>query len=277
MKLIDAYYRSVHALRRHGIDTPEYDAAVLIHHILGVPRHAFYSNRDRRICLREAYAIRRAVRQRSKHKPVAYITGYRDFYRDRIRVSPGTLIPRSDTEHLIYAVENLGRTFDNVLEVGTGTGAVSISLARVFPEAQITGFDIDIATAQENVRSLGITNVALSRTDIFSVPDGFEPERKYDLIVSNPPYLSDEDMAKLPDEVRLYEPRTALYGGADGLDFYRKIIALSGTLLADDGYVVFEVDYKWKEVLSLAEAGGFGFNKIERDYGQLERVLIIKK
>lgn len=276
MRLIDLYDRSLEILRRSGTGDAGVDAAVLFKHFLGVSRRDLFPDRDARLTWKQTRAIRKAVSERARSKPVAYIVGYKDFYRDRIAVGPGTLIPRADTEHLVYAAEAESRPFANVLEIGAGSGAVSIALARLFPGAQVTGFDIDVSAAEANASRLGVPNVRFSKLDIFSVPDGTVLPCRYDLIVSNPPYLSKEDMRNLPKEVKMYEPWSALFGGYDGLDFYRKISALAGGFLTPGGVLIFEVDYKWERVERIVGEAGLVFTGIKKDYNNLERVLIAK-
>jgi release factor glutamine methyltransferase len=269
------YERCREILSFYNIDEPENEAAVLLSHFLSIPRHEVLSQKDLPVKPHIARKVYRAAWQRTACKPLAYILGYKDFYEDRILVRPGALIPRADTEHLVTAAKDLSIKFGSILEIGAGSGAVCVALARVFPEARITGWDVDVRQARENVERLGLANVSIERVNVFKVP-GSKITPVFDLVVSNPPYLSREDMNKLPPDVKRYEPRRALYGGPDGLDFYRRICDLSKAVLAPGGYLVFETDYKWESVKQIIETKGLEFIKVIKDYRRLERVIISK-
>jgi release factor glutamine methyltransferase len=259
-------------LQEAGIPAVELEVAVIVANRLKTTREQIFLNRDRKITALQYLRIMNAIRKRAKSMPVAYIVGYKDFYRDRIKVSHECLIPRSDTEHLIYAIEAMNRDFDTILEFGTGSGAISIALSRLFPNSQIIATDIKTKSARRNIRALGIKNIAILKHDMFS--DKPVAKSRFDLIVSNPPYLSKEDTARLSSEVKDYEPHLALYGGEDGLDFYRRLAEICLPILNRDGKIVLEADYKYRGVIDIFEKAGFIFESLHRDYGGLERVIV---
>lgn len=269
------YERCRKILSFYNIENPETEAGILLSHFLSVPRHEIHSQKDLAVEPRVARKVFRAAWQRTTCKPMAYILGYKDFYKDRISVKPGALIPRADTEQILIAAGELKTPFAKALEIGAGSGAVCVALARLLPQAEITGWDIVTRQARENVARLGIANATIERVNVFEVPERLLAP-VFDLIVSNPPYLSREDMRKLPPDVKRFEPRRALYGGRDGLDFYRQICKLAGHLLTPNGILIFETDYKWESVRQIAETEGLEFIEVKKDFSGMERVIITK-
>ena len=276
MTVAEIYDRSLDILGRANLPTPDIDAKAIISHHLDVERNELFLNRDRALTPVQLSRIKRDVLRRARFEPVAYILGYKYFFHDKFLVSRGVLIPRADTEHLIYAVQNAGRAFKNILDIGTGSGAIAVSLSRVFPSSSITAVDVNLAAARRNIRSLGIRNVRLVRKNFLRLGNAFA-KRKFDLIVSNPPYLSKEDMNSLGEDAKRYEPRRAFYGGKDGMDFYRKIAGFAGTRLENDGLIVLETDHKWKIVREICWKEGFHHIEVFQDYNGLERTLVVSK
>lgn len=276
MTVAEIYDRSLDILGRANVPTPDIDAKAIVSHHLGLERNELFLNRERVLTTAQRSRIERDTVRRARFEPVAYILGYKYFFHDKFLVFRGVLIPRADTEHLIYAVQNTGRTFKNVLDIGTGSGAIAVSLSRVFPSASITALDVRLAAARRNIRSLGIRNVRLVRKNFMRPGNSFSG-KKFDLIVSNPPYLSKEDMNSLGEDAKRYEPRRAFYGGKDGMDFYRKIAEFAGKHLENDGLIVLETDHKWKQVREIYWKEGFHHIEVFQDYNGLERTLIVSK
>lgn len=182
----------------------------------------------------------RMVKRRAAGEPLQYVLGDQPFCGRTFRADPRALIPRPETEEVcLKALELLrGVKRPAVLDVGTGTGVLAVTIALERPDARVTAVDISpgaLALAGENARALG-ARVELLEGDLYAPVAG----RRFDMIVSNPPYLTREDMAALQREVRR-EPALALYGGPDGLDFYRRLAAGAGELLTPRGQVVFEI------------------------------------
>ncbi|NPV02220.1 MAG: peptide chain release factor N(5)-glutamine methyltransferase [Brevinematales bacterium] len=261
-----------------GIPTPKTDAGILIAHGLGLERIDIFLRKDEKLGIFRKSRIMKMIRRRLAFEPVAYIIGYRYFYLDKFKVDPTVLIPRCDTEHIIYTAETLGKErggFRRILDIGAGSGAITVSLAKLFPDAAVIGIDLFTGTAERNIKALGASNAYILRQDVMELEPS--PGTKFDLIASNPPYLSDEDMEKLSPEVRDYEPADALYGGPDGMDFYRRIADIAGGLLTDDGVILLETDFKWEQVSEIFAAKGFFVQQPVKDYNHFERVLVVRK
>ncbi len=275
MTLEKLYNYSVRLLKKKNIPSPEIDAGTIIAYFLNFNRNELFLHKTEKIGILMTVRIIYSIIERLNFKPIAYILGYKYFFQDKFIVSRKTLIPRADTEHLLYAVQNGGMQFYNILDIGTGSGAIAISLSRLFPEAKIKAVDINIKTAKMNIERLGVKNVELIKINFLKHQKLIT--ENYDLIISNPPYLSDEDLKKLGKDAAQYEPKKVFYGGKDGLDFYRAIADKSFKVLNKDGWIVLEVDYKWQKVKEIFNVLGFNKFEIIRDYNDLERVLVIQK
>ncbi len=273
MRLSDIYAETNETLRNAKIEDSAYEASLILGFVLGMNRTRILIHPEVEVENGKIRKIRRIADKRVRGVPMAYIFGYRDFYRDRLRVGSGTLIPRSDTEHLVETVLNLKLLPNRVLEVGVGSGAILISLASAFPKSFFTGLDVHLRDAKHNLRSfVKASQVELIRKSVFH----WKMKEPYDLVVSNPPYLSDAEMAALPVGIRDYEPHRALWGGSDGLKFYRFFAKNGRQWLREGGWMVLEVDTKWKKVAELFEEQGARVVRVVRDYQNLERVLVLQ-
>ena len=267
------------------LDSPRLDAEVLLAHVLNQPERIYlYVHFDQPLEQSELAAYRECIKRRVQHEPVAYITGHRDFMGLDFKVTKDTLIPRPDTEILVEAVlQRLPAAGENstLADIGTGTGAICLSLLNYLPKLKAMAVDISpgaLAVAQENSVSLG-----LSQRVEFLQGDLLEPlKAKGELlnaIVSNPPYIPKADIATLASDVRAYEPMGALDGGEDGLDFYRRLLAESGDLLKDGGFLAMEVGiHQARQLEALAkDMSQWGKCEILRDLAGIERVVILWK
>lgn len=275
MTVRELYDLGVRVLRAAGLPDPETDVRALVAAPLRLNRNDLFLHRDRRVSPLAAWRIKRNMSRREKLEPVAYILGYKDFFHDRFRVNRSCLIPRADTEHILYAVQESGRVFQNCLDAGTGSGALAVSLCRLYPDAAVTAVDIHLSCARQNARRLRARNLRLRKIDFLK--SAHRLKGPYDLVVSNPPYLSREDFSLLGPEARLYEPARAFAGGPDGLDFYRAIAAFCRDRLTPDGWIVVETDHKWKEVLEIFCRAGFSETAVRKDYNGLERVITARR
>ena len=233
-------------LSEKGIDTPRLDGEILLAHILKTDRTHLYMNLDQPLNVNELAFFRELVKRRAKREPIQYITGRQEFWSLEFKVSPKILIPRPDTELLVEeGVRELSKTFPEtarpeVLDIGTGSGALAAALAKELTGAKVTGTDISpeaVALARENIESNGLSaNASILEGDLFLPVEG----RKFHLIVSNPPYILHADLEGLQPEVSHYEPLSALDGGVDGLDYYRKIIPQAPRHLFPGGWLMVE-------------------------------------
>lgn len=267
------------------LDSPRLDAEVLLAHVLNQPERIYlYVHFDQPLEQPELAAYRECIKRRVQHEPVAYITGHRDFMGLDFKVTKDTLIPRPDTEILVEAVlQRLPAAGENSIlaDIGTGTGAICLSLLNYLPKLRAMAVDISpgaLAVAQENSVSLG-----LSQRVEFLQGDLLAPLKSkgelLNAIVSNPPYIPKADIATLASDVKAYEPMGALDGGEDGLDFYRRLLAESGDLLKDGGFLAMEVGiHQAVQLEALAkDMSQWGKCEILRDLAGIERVVILWK
>lgn len=242
-------------LTRAGIARAALDSEVLLGHVMKRPREWLWAHDDRRLTAAQARRFRLLLAERSRRVPVAYLTGVKEFFGEPIRVNRSVLVPRPDTEVLVEAglrfLRDRPRARD-VIDLGTGSGAIAIAVARNCPRARVQALDNDdraVRVARANVRALRITGrVQVRRSDLF------QRARPADLVLANLPYLSDADRRRLPADVR-HEPRRALDGGADGLRLIRRALADAPRMLRASGAMVMECDPRQaRSVASLARS-----------------------
>ncbi len=203
--------------------------------------------------------------------PLQYAIGKWNFYGLDLLVDKRALIPRYETEILVDLIINDNSNNKKILDIGTGSGAISLALSKNLKDTKITGVDISknaIDLANENKIKLNINNVEFKESDIFS-----NIEEKFDIIVSNPPYINKEDFEKLDNKL-YYEPQNALYGGEDGLYFYKKIIKNAKNFLNKNGKIYLEIGYDQKDSISnLLEE--YGYKQIEsyKDFNDFDRII----
>lgn len=277
MRLLDALRSAAERLEQAGIDDPLADAEIIVFHASGSDRLAAYM-KNPEIDGRTRSRITRLIGRRLTGEPVQYVVGQVDFHGLRILVGRGVLIPRPETELLVQeAVERLRQVEQppgdlGILDLCTGTGCIAISLAREFPHAAIIGTDTSNAAlkyARKNAGLNNIGNVSFRCGSLFKPLKG----KTFDLIISNPPYIRAGEIATLQKEVRDWEPREALDGGEDGLDYYRAILSEAGDYLKEGGLVMFELGYdQADEVRTIAEQNSFRDIVIRKDYAGIERI-----
>ena len=212
--------------------------------------------------------------RRQKGEPLQYIIGEWDFYGLKFKVNPSVLVPRPETEMLVE--EAIKRNPANILDIGTGSGNIAITLAKFLPNAQVTAIDISpeaLAIAQENAKYHGVENRIK-----FQTPNVIELSLQFDLIISNPPYIPTAQITQLPKDVR-EEPTLALDGGPDGLDFYRAIIAQAPMLLKPQGLLMFECgDGQAGDIVNIFNTTTFFHNiSIVNDLNNTPRIILAQK
>lgn len=265
--------------KQKNIESPRLDAEVLLSHILGRERIYLYVHFDEPLEPTELARYREAIKQRVQRVPVAYIIGEKEFMGLTFKVTADTLVPRPDTEILVQAaVERLRARGEapRFADIGTGSGAICLSVLHFLPKAQADTVDISPAAraiAEENAAALEVADrVTFHTGDLLAPLAG-----SYDAILSNPPYIPDDDIAALAPEVRLKEPHTALAGGKDGLDFYRRLTADAPALLKDGGFLALEVGIHQAAPVAALAAPSFSRTEILKDYAGIERVVIAWK
>lgn len=222
------------------IESPRLDAELIVAKALETDRVGLYLDLDRPLIDGERAAVRALVTRRRAREPVAYILGYRDFFGRRFAVSEAVLVPRPDTETLVeQALRRIPKDAPcRVLDVGTGSGAIALTLAAERPHAEVVATDVSreaLDVARSNAEALGLSSVRMEEADIV------DPGERFDVIVSNPPYVTLAEHRTLEPEVREHEPSVALLGGPDGLDVIRSLLARTSEVAAADADLLIEV------------------------------------
>lgn len=261
-----------------GIESPRLNAELLIGHALGLKRMQLYLQFERPLAETELERIRPLVRRRGHHEPVQYIIGEMEFHGLRLKVDRRALIPRPETEQLIELVVGAcSPPPASVLDLGTGSGAIALALARAFPSAMLTASDCSndaLALARENAETTELASrISFLQSDWFStVPAG-----KFELIVANPPYLSAEETAQAPLEVRGFEPELALSAADDGIAALGKIIECAPPYLAAGGLLALETGItQHARLIELAVAAGFPQVESRRDLAGRDRFILAR-
>ncbi len=263
-------------LARRGVDSPRLDAELIAAHALGIDRLRLYMDLDRPLDDEERAAIRVLLRRRRAREPMAYILGYRDFYGRRFEVTPDVLIPRPETEELVeHALRRLPeRASVSALDVGTGSGAIALTLAAERPGLRVTATDRSPAAlrvARRNASRLGVQErVRWFVGDLFSpLPE----DEAYDLVVSNPPYVAEPLLPTLQPEVARWEPREALIAGPDGMDVLRRLVAEAPARIRPGGWLLLEMGAEQGEaVATMLHAAGFREVSVHRDLAGRDRI-----
>ncbi|MGE5582170.1 MAG: peptide chain release factor N(5)-glutamine methyltransferase [Bacillota bacterium] len=254
--------KTVPFLQEKGIPNPRLEADLMLAHVLGLPRIKLYSNWDQPLKPIEVQQYRAILVKRVQGCPMAYLTGEKTFMSWDFIVNPAVLIPRPETELLVQAACDLmkGRTGIRGIDVGTGSGAIVVSLAKLLPDSLWQAIDISpeaLNIAITNSERLGVSSrVSFSLGDLLQPVLDQAPAVKFDLVVSNPPYIPSQEIKQLQAEVR-QEPWLALDGGADGLAVYRRLIPQAAKVLAPGGYLVLEHGYNQRREVEamLAQSG----------------------
>jgi release factor glutamine methyltransferase len=237
-----------------------------------------YVHYDQPLQQEERGRFKTLIRQRVQGTPTQYLTGKQEFWSLDFEVAPGVLIPRPETEHLVEAAMKFSAQFASptIVDIGTGSGIIAIALKHELPHAQMYAGDISesaLTIAKQNAETL----LANGESITFYQGDLFEPFRdlSFDLIVSNPPYISAADYASLAPEVRDHEPKLALYAGEKGLDIYQRLVVQAPHYLNSGGYLVIEIGYGQKDdVVGMVAEHGFAVEEIMKDYAGIERVIV---
>lgn len=264
---------------KRGIPQPRLEAELLLAHVLGEDRVRLITH-DRRLLTPEQWeAYRRVLWQRGNGCPLQYITGQHEFMSLEFKVNSHVLIPRSDTEVLVEKVLALKESIFpaqacHIVDVGTGSGAIAVSLAYYWPEARVTGVDISpeaLKVARENAQRHQV-QVEWVLGDLLT--PFLDAGRKFDVIVSNPPYIASTDMGTLPLDVQ-QEPSLALDGGIDGLDYYRRLSVQAPRCLVPNGFLALEIGCdQGEQVQKILREAGFRDIAVHRDYAGRDRVVM---
>lgn len=298
MTVLEAIQKSTEFLAKKGVESPRLQTELLLAHQLKMPRMKLYLNFDRVLTAPETDGLRELIKRRAAREPLQHITGSTNFCGHEIAVSRHALVPRPETELLAefgwkflaerrppvrregdlqkHAGPEIGAP--TALDFGTGTGCIAIALAAKCPAAKITALDISadaLALANQNAAQNQVAN----RIE-FLQGDGFAAlaeKTQFDLLVSNPPYIASAEIATLEPEVKDFDPRAALDGGTDGLDFYRRLAAEAKPFLKPDGKLMVEFgDGQAEDLKKIFAAEKWIVEAVQEDYSHRARILIAK-
>jgi release factor glutamine methyltransferase len=302
--VLEVIQRSTDFLMRKKVDSPRLQAELLLAHVLNLPRMQLYLNFEHHLNSSEQDFMRQLVKRRGEHEPLQHILGATWFCGLEIKVDRRVLIPRPETELLaeqgwkflnerakvktvaacdqvnpLEAKKAESPRAPMALDFGTGSGCIAIALAVNCPAANVVALDIDpeaLEAAQENASHHGV-----AQRIRFVLGQGlasFPQNNDFDLIIANPPYIPSSEIERLPTEVRDYDPRRALDGGFDGLDFYRDLAAKTAVLLTPGGKVMLEIgDGQADAVTSLFQNENWIVERIMEDYTQRKRILVARR
>ena len=254
------------------------DAELLLMHLLKRSRAWLIAHNDELLADELSVSYTELLERRRKGEPIQYITGETEFYGLPFLVTPDVLIPRPETEHLVEKVIELASDFaaPRIVDVGTGSGAIAVALAHKLPHASITATDISLralALAEENAKSNG-ASIRFLVGDLLAPTEG----ERFEIIVSNPPYVAMSDRDSLDVEVRDYEPALALFAGEDGLEVYRRLIPAAFEALTPGGFLVLEIGYSQSPAITeLLTCSGFQQIEFVPDLQGISRVACARR
>jgi release factor glutamine methyltransferase len=280
--VLEAIQKSADFLGKKGVESSRLNAELLLAHLLKMPRMKLYLNFERALSAAETDGLRELVKRRGTREPLQHITGSASFCGCEISVNRHALVPRPETELLAELGWNFLLTRHappvTALDFGTGTGCIAIALAQKCPAAKISALDFSteaLVLAKQNVA----TNKVAERIEFFQ-GDGFAalPDKNhFDLIISNPPYIASAEIATLQPEVRDFDPRAALDGGADGFNYYRRLAVEAKSFLKPDGKIMLEFgDGQADAIKNLFESEKWIVEAVKEDYSHRARFLVAR-
>jgi release factor glutamine methyltransferase len=270
--------------KKNEILSPQLNAEMIMAKVLNCSRMELYLNYNKLLNPKEREEIRNLVKKRATHYPLQYLLGETEFYGYKFFVDEGVMIPRPETEILVDAVTSYIKKSKNnhwqILDIGTGTGIIPISLSKHFSDTEndIQFLAVDISesalqNAKKNIEFHKIKNIKLLQSDLFKEVSGI-----FDIIISNPPYIAEAETENLQKEVKEYEPKSAILGGENGLQYYKMILEEAPDYLKKDGKIFFEIGaYEKNHLEKIITELAFKIIDIVKDYNNLYRVLILEK
>lgn len=268
-------------IKQREYNNPFLDVQLILSHLLKKDRIYLHAHRNDEVDEEVALQFYEMVQKRNEGYPLQYMTKSQDFMGLNFFVQEGVLVPRPDTEILVEKIINIFNNSDmkdkeiNILDIGTGSGAIAVSLAYYLKNAKVTALDISdvaIETANINIKKHELSNIKTLKGDIFNYK--FE-NLKYDIVVSNPPYIEKETIKSLPIEVSMYEPKLALDGGEDGLIYYRQIVEVFKLIKSENSILSVEIGCDQKDSVTNIFNESRLFSKVEcdKDLGGRHRVI----
>ncbi|OYT15902.1 MAG: protein-(glutamine-N5) methyltransferase, release factor-specific [Bacteroidetes bacterium 4572_77] len=275
-KIIDIINWGQDYLKNKEIESPRLQIELLICNFLSLSRIELYMNHDKPLSKDELAKLKEAINRLVKHEPIQYILGETVFYDYTIKVNNAVLIPRPETEILveesIKEIANVDKPID-ILDIGTGSGCIAISISKAYPDMSIYGVDISndaIAMAKENTK-LNDTSVLYKRLDILTEI----PNKRFSAIISNPPYINLTDYKELDENVKEYEPSFALTDRSDGLIFYKRFAEIFPQIIQEGGFFAIEIGFGQSEEICDLFSSNFSL-RIIKDFAKIDRVIIGK-
>lgn len=274
----DVLRQAVLQLQQAHVESASLDARLLLQHVLGLTREELLADARRTLTHRQHAQFHELIERRCRREPISHLLGRREFWSLKFKVTPHTLDPRPDSETLIEAV--LSRYRDRlaplkILDLGTGTGCLLLSLLHEYPNAQGTGVDIctkALAVAKENALSLSLAD----RVEFIHSHWAQKVSGCYDVVISNPPYIPTDAVEQLAPEVSRFEPVLALDGGLDGLDCYRAIVAALPALLQPNGVAVLEVGAgQARDLTELVNENNLRVLAVRDDMASISRCVLV--
>ena len=280
VSIAEALQDAAHALDHAGVADARREASSLLSHIIARDRTFLISHAEDRLDDRELREFAAAIARRASGEPSQYITGVQDFYGRSFRVTPDVLIPRPETELLVEAALQVMRAGAVVCDVGTGSGCIAVTLLCERPDARATALDISEAAldvAGQNARAHGVNErISLRVSDCFAALD--PGTDRFDLIVSNPPYVSANALPGLQREVRDHEPLVALSPGGDGLSVIRRLLTEAAAFLSANGHLLMEIGFDQGDtVKKLINPSVWTFDNILPDLQGIPRIVVLRK
>lgn len=271
-------------LKSAGFANPTLDARLLIASVLETDPTRLFSHPEMAVSEEHLAGIELHVERRLDHEPVSRILGVREFWSLAFEIDEHTLDPRPDSETLVESV--LARVVDktqslSVLDMGTGSGCLILALLTELPLATGIGIDVNpgaVQAARRNAKNLGLENRVRFECSNWFSETTMDPQKKFDVLISNPPYISDQEIAELDREVVAYDPMVALAGGADGLDAYRALLPEFERRVSENGFIGLEIGWQQaRSVEKLGQACGLELESVVKDLAERDRVLIFRK
>jgi release factor glutamine methyltransferase len=278
MKIFQALKKAEALLENEGLSTPRLDAEVLLCHAIGEDKNYLYKSPEKVLNDNEVNVFQALVERRRGREPVAYIVGKKEFWSLDLEVTREVLVPRADTEAVVEETLRICHELDGVemkiLDVGTGSGAIAIALASQLLDATVVAVDSSMEALR--IARRNAEKYELGERILFLCGNLLKPlSGKFDIVVSNPPYVSEAEFQRLPDEIRKFEPKGALVSGRDGTECHRNLIGDAKHRLGSGGWLVMEIGWGQAEAVGeiIRNDGSYGDVLFHRDLGGRKRVV----
>jgi release factor glutamine methyltransferase len=269
--------------KKSGSTSPRLDAEVLLAHACECQRIDLYTTFDAEPTEVSKTAFRELVKRRAEGTPVAYLVGFKEFYAMTFEVNPDVLIPRAETEHLVVTALDCAKSLAayhlNIVDVGTGSGAIAVAVAKHLEKCSVLAIDksplaLDVARRNAQRHQLGSDRIRFLASDLLADVDASE---RFDLVLSNPPYVSEAEYTQLPKTVREYEPKLALVAGPDGSEVIAELLRQAHSRLNPRGYCIFEFSPMLNERLTTFVGEGWDAPQVTKDLAGMARIVTLRK